>query len=1043
MSRAAGAGALDPFGTAGLREVVLHAWAASPARFREDANAEERLAIGYGGRVVAELAANGADAARAAGVPGEIAVTVIGRELRIANTGAPLTADGVAALAALRASAKRDDDGVGHFGVGFTAVRALTDDPVIVSTAGGVRFSAADTARAVAELDVPGLDAEVRRRGGQLPALRLPWPLPPARPGSDDGPPPGFVTEVRLPLRADVDAGALSAALGIEAALDLLWALPDLTAVTVPGHRVDRDVTLADGTTTIRISAPSESDARARAGARREASGSGPGGELRRFRTVTAAGVLPPDLLADRPVEERGRDRWQLGWILPLGPDGRPDPLRRSVIGAPTPTEEPLGLPARLVGTLPVEESRSRIASGPLADHLLDAAADAYTDLVLAVPGTDRIALIPGGGFPLGEADATLHRAITARLQRTRFLPGADGTPVSPAQATLVAGLSGPAAGCVAEALPGLLAWPDSPAQVERLRSLGVRVRPVSDVTAALAGLDRPPVFWRTVYDALADAPLEELTDLPVPRVGGGTVVGPRGMLLPTAQDSGARVAAAAADGGGLPVGLADRAAELVPGLRMAAVDHPLLRRLGAEPADATALLADGAMTGEIRRRLDDLDRGDEDPDPDDLHEFAGLVLDLLAAGGSGDTALLAGVLLTDTDDEAWPAGSLLLPGAPLSAVLAADADLPVVGDAWVAGWGADTLAALGVRSGFGVRRYAAPPDEGADLADVDDWWDEIGAAASAADPVGGATFDAVPDLDLVADDAWPAALALLAAHRETRDAVRRTAFGPSYTGWWLARHSRVEGVRLTAWRTADAADLVALYDELPVTLPPDMAADIGVLGSLAQAASEPRELLRRWADAGRAVPPGRVAAITAALVAALADRPDLDLPDGVRSLAGTVVPADRAAVLDVPQLAQVIDPALLVAGGADPAAVADVLDLPLASERHAVRVVTGRSAEPTRLAALPEAARALAACGRADLDDLPVTVAPGLAVAGDGGEPRRVTWWPDGELLLIDGSAEGVGRAVAHLAGRWADRYRLVAAARGDAVAQAEAGLD
>jgi len=30
----------DPFGTAELRRRVLDAWAASPARFREDANAE-------------------------------------------------------------------------------------------------------------------------------------------------------------------------------------------------------------------------------------------------------------------------------------------------------------------------------------------------------------------------------------------------------------------------------------------------------------------------------------------------------------------------------------------------------------------------------------------------------------------------------------------------------------------------------------------------------------------------------------------------------------------------------------------------------------------------------------------------------------------------------------------------------------------------------------------------------------------------------------------------------------------------------------------
>jgi len=80
--------------------VVLDAWAASPARFREDANAEEALAVvGYVGRVLIELASNAADAARELGVPARIRVRLDRDELRFANTGRPLTADGVAALA--------------------------------------------------------------------------------------------------------------------------------------------------------------------------------------------------------------------------------------------------------------------------------------------------------------------------------------------------------------------------------------------------------------------------------------------------------------------------------------------------------------------------------------------------------------------------------------------------------------------------------------------------------------------------------------------------------------------------------------------------------------------------------------------------------------------------------------------------------------------------------------------------------------------------------------------------------------------------------
>jgi len=46
-------GLADPFNTAELRGRVLDGWAASPSRFREDANAEEDYALGgYRDRVV-------------------------------------------------------------------------------------------------------------------------------------------------------------------------------------------------------------------------------------------------------------------------------------------------------------------------------------------------------------------------------------------------------------------------------------------------------------------------------------------------------------------------------------------------------------------------------------------------------------------------------------------------------------------------------------------------------------------------------------------------------------------------------------------------------------------------------------------------------------------------------------------------------------------------------------------------------------------------------------------------------------------------------
>ncbi|OLT00571.1 hypothetical protein BJF90_34590 [Pseudonocardia sp. CNS-004] len=86
---------MDPFGTAELRSAVLSAWADSPTRFREDANAEEDLRLGgYADAWFVELAQNAADAARAAGVAGRVRVEVRDGELAIANIGAPLTPPG-------------------------------------------------------------------------------------------------------------------------------------------------------------------------------------------------------------------------------------------------------------------------------------------------------------------------------------------------------------------------------------------------------------------------------------------------------------------------------------------------------------------------------------------------------------------------------------------------------------------------------------------------------------------------------------------------------------------------------------------------------------------------------------------------------------------------------------------------------------------------------------------------------------------------------------------------------------------------------------
>ncbi len=987
---------------------MLDAWSSSPARFREDANAEEALATGgYADRLLVELAANALDAAREAGLPGRVrfgldtsgAVT----ELRAANVGAPLTAAGVAGLASLRASAKRGRRAtVGHFGVGFTAVLAVSDAPEVWSTSGGVRFSRIGTRAAIAALGVAGLDSEAAARDGQVPVLRLPWPIDMA--GRSAAIPNGFQTQVRLPVRDGLAPGL--AALLRSVGDDLLWALPGLMAVEVelPGsplrvvERVDGD----DGVTVIRHGSGST-----------------------RYRAVTGHGSIPAELLADRPIEERDRDRWQLTWVLPepgdappalLGfePDGPADPV---FLGAPTPTDEPLSLPARLVGTFPVDDTRRRLASGPLTEYLLAAAAAEYVELFAATPASGRLALVPSAGFPLGPVDAELRRQIVRLLSTAPVAVTVREESIPPSQACVIVGVSEPAARLLGRAVPGLLPPPGSTARAEALRVLGVRTLPLADAVTALAAIDGSPAFWHDVYRALADQNSEDLATLPVPLSGGGRRIGPTGCLLPGPDAVDDDVLA--------------RAARLAPEVRLVhpGAAHPLLSRLGALPADARALLDDPAL----RRLFHDFraDLEDADPDPDELRELARLALDLAGFPGAGQ---LEDVVLTDAGGEAWPASELLAPGAPLAAVLAADADLPMVGAEWL-DHPTEVLARLGVRTGLKV---VSVENVDADLPDLSDWWGQV-----VGDGLGPEAFDAIADLDLVDDEKWPELLAMIAAD----PAAKRTLTAgphPSYTRWWLSNFALLAGHRPGHWRTSGTGELSGLFDELPVAVDPEVAKAIGVMTSAADAIEgDAAELVLRLADPRRAVAAGVVPGLTRLVVDALRRDPGIALPTAVRTLSGAVVDADDALVLDLPWFAQVVDAGTLVAGGDDPSRVGDLFDLDLVSEVVAVTVL-GSPVEPDQAQ--------LAAAGRAALIfgvQLATLFPPGtlrtvenLSVHVEQDGVRRVSWWMGRGLLLTDGSGEGIGRAVAWRAGRWPDRHRAVACAMGDSISYAEDGL-
>lgn len=970
----------DRLGTEALRAAVLASWADSPTRFREDANAEEDLLLGgYADRWLVELAQNAADAAQRAGTKGRLLVHVVrdddGPELRVANTGAPLDADGVAALASLRASSKRDSDAVGRFGVGFAAVLGLSNAPRIVSSTGGVAFSLDRTAAQVRAL--PGAAAdELRRRGGRPPVLRLCWPLDPAEPPM----PAGFDTEVRLPLDNGIDPDELCGSAD-RAAADLLLALPWLAEITVtwPDGRSTRHarVDRQDGMIELR-----------------------PSGQ--RWLLVRRHGRVQPSV-AGRAVEDRAD--WSVCWAVPLHADGRPRPLEEDVLHAPTPSDERLTLPARMFANLPMQPTRRRVRVGPATDAVLAESARAYLDLVLAVPADHRLALAPRPGFPRSELDAALREAVTAVLRDDKWLPSAAGPDLAPKDAVLIEqpGL-GP---LLSDVVPGLVAQSVTEAPRAVWTALGVHTVGLGELADRLAGVARPPSWWHRLYSALAEgvdgrsAARDEMAALPVPLVDGRTVTGPRTTVTLTE-------AAAWADHlDGLDL----------PGLRIVhpAAAHPLLHRLGATEAGPAELLDHPSVAEAVAASVTEAEESGADPMP-----LARLVLGLLAQVGTGRQPLaarpwLAGLALPDADGEPYRADELMLPDAAIEPLLVPDAPVGVLAAEVAEEYPRHLLTSVGVLDTFAVLVDEQPTGPDHELADEELWW------ADHAEPDPPSVLVAVRDLDLVADQAWPDALAVLAADPACRPALRRAnpADPEPYTTWWLAQHARLGGHPPAHWRLAAATALAGLFDPVPsavaAELDDELLAAIGVRrDATVRDAADAAELLARLGDPDRSPDTALVWAVHAALadavVAGRLDPADVQPPSVLRSVNGAVLNAERAVLLDRPWLAPALPSDQTVAGRFDDdgvAALAELLDLPLASEVVAGQVaddVLG-TGEELAWAALPEVVAACSALGLA-VPQGTMWRHQRLIVQLTRPRQRRIevpVWWQDGRWHAAD----------------------------------------
>lgn len=1012
----------DPFGTARLRRGVLDAWATSPARFREDANAEEDLVLGgYRDRLVVELAQNAADAAARGGVPGRLRLTLREGVLFAANTGAPLDAAGVESLSTLRASAKRDsqDGSIGRFGVGFAAVLAVTDEPAVVGRHGGVRWSlaearehAADTAR-----HSPGLGDEIRRRDGHVPLLRLPF-------AAEGTAPDPYDTVVILPLR-DTAAADLAERLLNSVDDALLLALPGLEEVVI---ETDTIRTISRRTEDTLIVVEDSRDG------------------TTRWRTASAHGPLTPELLAGRPVEERLRPHWSLTWAVPADTDGTPAHPRTSpVVHAPTPSDEPLGVPALLIASFPLDTTRRHAAPGPLTDFLVQRAADVYAELLAGWRPVSEgiIGLVPG---PLGkgELDGALRQAILDRLPRTAFLPPAlppapepgDESELPevlrPREAEVVEGAGADTVRVLAEVLPTLL-----PAGLERrveLRTLGVARIPLTDAVDRLAGLEKEPEWWQRLYDSLAGVDPDRLSGLPVPLADGRTTIGPRQVLLPTSDGS-----------------VVDPEILARLGLKVAhpAAAHPLLEKLGALPATSRAVLTTPQVRAAVAASLDDDGGMSWEEDAPDAEELADTVLALVRDAGlePGDEPWLGALALPDEEGEPVPAGELVLPGSPFAQVMRED-ELAYV-DAELAGkWGEQPLAACGVLANFALVRATdvvldpdelepregdfAEPDDAGLLDAVDVWCEDIlDRFPDTPVPPVATELVAVRDLDLVDEDKWPEALALL-ARPPLRDAITQQVrillpdgtheVVRPYTAWWLRGNPVLDGRRPAGLLAAGGDPLLrGLYDEADATGFDDeqVLRALGVRTSVAALLEEPggaAELLERLADPDRSVTGAQLHALYSAL--ADLDPEQVTLPDELRAVTDgrvEVVDAADAVVVDSPDLLPFTQGVPLLP--VRPSRAAELAEL--FQVRRLSESVTGSIDSEGTEHDVPEAVGLL--LGR----NTPSSYIEHEELVVDGVE---IDWRLTNDGVLHASTLEGVAAGLAWAAGQWPRRFEVAA---------------